>query len=115
MPWITQGKCFWLKSKDDIVQHALHNKVLEPRGDQGRSYLLGRLHRGPRQLHHQVLRKILESLLSVGIMVSILTTLFVCDYHNKVCAVAFGFRRFLNILSLFFADHGGYFRCALLL
>ena len=98
MPWITQGKCFWLKSKDDIVQHALSSNHGEIK-DGPISWSASTEGLVNSIIRSCGLRKIHESLWSVGIMVSILTTLFVCDYRNKVLAVAFGFRRFLNILS----------------
>ena len=77
---------------------------------------MGRLHRGPSQLHCQVLSSevflhITTTLLSVGIMVGTLMTLFVYDIYNErlVFAVALGFPGFLNLLTPFFATQGGYY------
>ena len=49
------------------------------------------------------------TLLSVGIMVGTLMTLFVYDIYNErlVFAVALGFPGFLNLLTSFFATMGG--------
>ena len=77
---------------------------------------MGRLHRGPSQLRCQVLSSevflhITTTLLSVGIMVGSLMTLFVYDIYNErlVFAVALGFSGFLNLLTPFFATQGGYY------
>ena len=59
----------------------------------------------------RVFLHITTTLLSVGIMVGTLMTLFVYDIYNErlVFAVALGFPGFLNLLTPFFATQGGYY------
>ena len=59
----------------------------------------------------QVFLHITTTLLSVGIMVGTLMTLFVYDIYNErlVFAVALGFPGFLNLLTPFFATQGGFY------
>ena len=56
------------------------------------------------------------TLLSVGIMVGTLMTLFVYDIYNErlVFAVALGFPGFLNLLTPFFATEGGFYVTSIL-
>ena len=58
---------------------------------------------------------LINGIISVGMMVGTLMTLFVYDYLNGrlIFAVALGFAGFLNVLAPVFAVHGGYFSTAI--